>query len=108
VCDGARPSPVVGYHDILLAAGPLFAVAVMPLSKLSQHIGRVAVAGIGKATQLGHVSPLAGQLDKLIRSVRAAAVRETTQLVHVTPLARQLNELVDGVSVSACGARLKV
>jgi hypothetical protein len=81
---------------------------VILVGKLGQHVRRVTVTGIGKATQLGSVATLARQLDKLIYSVAAAGVRETTQLLHVTSLARQLNQLVDGISIPVRGPHPQV
>ena len=60
---------------------PLSTVVVTLVRKVGQHVGRIAVASIGKATQLLHVAPLACQLDKLIHGV-SVPVRGTCSQVQ--------------------------
>jgi predicted enzyme related to lactoylglutathione lyase len=101
-CCSSLPVTPGHRHAGMTAERRLLAVVGL-VSKLGQDVGRIAIARIGKATQLRRVTQLVGQLDKLINSVGATAIREATQLRHVTPLARQLDELVHGFSVPACG-----
>ncbi|WP_185972395.1 hypothetical protein [Georgenia yuyongxinii] len=70
------------------------------LALLVQHLGCIAAACVGKATQLGRVATLASKLDQLIHRIAAACVGKATQLGRVATLASKLDQLIDCVSVS--------